>query len=107
MSDEFRWVAIAIVTIISSARITRLVTWDTFPPSVWLRIKWDTITRDGSWSILAHCGYCFGLYAAGFTVLTGWLSDWHLAWWLFNGWLAAGYAAAVVMAFDGDDGDDD
>lgn len=100
---EFEWVAVAIISVMSSARITRLVTWDHYPPSIWLRTKWDDWTKDGQWSLLVHCGYCFGLWAALFVVGTGWLSDWHLAWWLFNGWLAVGYAAAMVMAYDGDE----
>ena len=100
---DFEWVAAAIVAVISSARITRLVTWDHYPPSVWLRTKWDTLTNDGPWSLLAHCGYCFGLWAAAFVVGWGYLSNFHWTWWLFNGWLAVGYLAAIVMAFDGDD----
>lgn len=106
MSSEFFWIAVAIVSTMSSARITRLITWDKFPPAVRIRIWWDDVTNDGPWSLLAHCGYCFGLWAAGFVVLTGYLSDWHAAWWLFNGWLSAGYGAAIVMANDGDDGED-
>ena len=106
MSAEFHWLAIAAVVVMSSARITRLVTWDDFPPVVRLRIWWDTLTKDGSWSLLAHCGYCFGLWAAAFVVLTGYFSDWHAIWWVFHGWLSAGYAAAIVMTFDGDDGED-
>lgn len=101
--SNFEWVAVAIVTIVSSARITRLVVWDSYPPSVWLRSKWDALTKDGDWSLLAHCGYCFGMYAAGFTVLTGYFSDWHPIWWIFNGWLTASYGAAIVMSYDGDD----
>lgn len=103
MSD-FQWVAIAIVTTLSASRITRLVTWDSFPPSVWVRMKWDTITKDGSWAILAHCGYCFAVWAAFGVVLWGYLSDWNTFWWIINGALAASYVAAIVMSNDGDDG---
>jgi hypothetical protein len=106
MSTEFYWIAVAVVTTLSSARITRLITWDSFPPSVRVRMLWDRITRDGEWALLVHCGYCFGLWAAGFVVLWGYLSDFNTAWWLFNGWLGAGYLAAIVMANDGEDGED-
>src|SRR4051794_31719831 len=105
MSDHstFEWVAAAVVAVVSAARITRLITWDEYPPSAWLRMKWDALTNDGPWSVLAHCGYCFGLWAAGFVVLWGWLSDLHWSWWLFNGWMAVGYLAAITMAYDGED----
>lgn len=100
---DFQWVAAAVVAVLSTARITRLVTWDEFPPSVWLRVKWDTLTHDGSWALLAHCGYCFGLWAASVVVGWGYLSGFHWTWWLFNGWLSVGYLAAVFMAYDGED----
>lgn len=102
MSD-FQWVAAAVISVIASARLTRLVVWDKFPPSVWVRTKWDALTNDGSWSALAHCGYCFGMWAALFTVGTGYLSNWHEVWWVFNGWLAVSYLAATYVAYDGDD----
>lgn len=100
---DFQWVAIAIVSVVSAARITRLLTYDKFPPVVWLRIKYDTLTNDGPWSLLLHCGYCFGVWASAFVVGWGYLSDWDQWWWLFNGGMAAAYAAAIVVAFDGDE----
>lgn len=106
---DFQWVAIAVVTALSVARISRLVTWDSFPPSIWLRMRWDTITKDGSWSLLAHCGYCFSVWAAFGVVLWGYWCDWNGAWgavwWIVNGSLAASYVGAIVMSFDGDDGE--
>lgn len=104
--SEFHWVAVAIVSVLSSARITRLITVDSFPPSARVRIWWDDLTNDGPWSMLVHCGYCFGLWAALLVVGSGYLSDWHTAWWLFNGWMSVGYAAAIVMANDGDEDED-
>jgi drug/metabolite transporter (DMT)-like permease len=102
--SEFEWVAAAIVAAFSAARITRLVTWDKFPPSVWLRMKYAELTHDGPWTVLVECGYCFGVYAAGFVLGWGLLSDFHWTWWAFNGWMALAYAAAIIMAFDGDEG---
>lgn len=101
--SNFEWVAVAVVSVLGTARLTRLVVWDKYPPSMWLRTKWDEVTNDGPWSVLVHCGYCFGMWAGLFTVLTGYLSDWHEVWWLFNGWLATSYLAATYLAFDGDD----
>lgn len=99
----FEWVAVALVSIGSAARITRLITWDKYPPSAWLRAKWRKITKDGDWSILLECPYCFSLYAALGVLLWGYLTDFHLWWWLFNGWLALAYLAAIMVRFDGDD----
>lgn len=101
--STFEWVAAFVIAVVSVARISRLLTWDKYPPSVWVRTKWDALTDDGPWSVLVHCGYCFGLWAAMFVVGYGWLSDLHWSWWLLNGWLAVGYLGAVFMAFDGDD----
>lgn len=104
MSD-FEWVAAAILTVLATARITRLIVWDTYPPSVWFRIWWDRHTND-AWSELVHCGYCAGMYVSALVVLSGWLSDWHTAWWVTTGTLSAAYLGAIVMAYDGDEGDD-
>lgn len=101
---EFEYVAMAIVTALSVGRITRLVTWDTFPPSVWFRTKFDDLTKGGSWSVLVHCGYCFAVWAAFGVVLWGYWSDWNAFWWIINGVLAASYVGAIVMANDGDEG---
>lgn len=101
--SNFEWIAAAVIAVLSSARITRLIIWDKYPPSAWVRSKWDALTNDGEWSVLVHCGYCTAPYVALFTIGSGYLSDWHLGWWLFNGWLAASYLAAIVVAYDGDD----
>ena len=104
---QFEWIAAAIIAAISTARITRLVVWDTFPPSAHLRAKWADWTDGGAWEDLLKCGYCFGVYAAAFTLGTGWLSvalvgDLHWSWWLFHGWMALSYVAAIIMTFDGE-----
>lgn len=102
--SPFEWVAVAVVASLSAARITRLITWDKFPPSVWLRDKYRGITHDGPWSVLVECGYCFGLWAGGFVLGWGLISEFDRYWWWFNGWLAVGYLAAIIMVFDGDEG---
>lgn len=101
--SNFEWVAAAVVMVGSIARLTRLVAFDSFPPSAWLRMKWDGWTKDGEWAVLVHCGYCFSMWAGIAVVGSGYLSDWHPIWWIVNGWLAASYAAAVFVAYDGDD----
>lgn len=99
--NDLRWVAIALVGVFSAARISRLVTIDSFPPSVWLRIKWRSITDDGSWSTLVDCGWCFTVWSWAFVLGWGLIWDWPTAWWIFNSLLAGAYLAAMVQAHDG------
>jgi hypothetical protein len=105
---QFEWVAASVIAVLAAARLTRLFVWDAYPPTAWLRSKWDARTEDSDWNLLLHCGYCFGMYVALFVM--GWgavdlyLGDGlHLAWWVFHGWLAMSYLAAIVMAYDGEE----
>lgn len=100
---EFEWVAAALVAVVASGRYARLITWDSYPPSAWLRKKWDAVTKDGEWSELLHCGYCANIYIAFGVVLWGYFTDFNTLWWLINGSMAVAYAGAVFMAYDGDD----
>jgi hypothetical protein len=43
------------------------------------------------------------VWAGAFTVGSGYLSDWHPIWWVFNAWMSVSYVAAIVMAYDGDE----
>lgn len=102
--SNFTWVAIAVISVVSAARITRLMTYDIFPPIKWIREKYINAFPEGSdWATLWVCPYCFGMYSAAFVLLWGHLSHWDIYWWLFNGWMAMSYAAAVFMVHDGDD----
>lgn len=103
MSD-FEWVAAAVLAVLSTARITRLIVWDTYPPSVWFRLWWDRHASE-AWSELVHCGYCAGMYVSTLVVGSGWLCGWHTAWWIVTGVLSTAYLGAIVMAYDGDEGD--
>lgn len=110
MSKEFFWLAVALVSIVSSARLTRLWTFDGFPPVVWLRDRFERWTdktdRRRSWQTLAFCPYCASFWFTLVVVLSGWGSGWHTAWWLTNGVLGASYLAAILQVKDGDEGED-
>lgn len=116
MSTEFYWLAVVVTTIVSASRLTRLATWDSFPPVKWLRDKYADATDGNGWQILAFCGYCASFWITALVVGWGYLA--HVyghppngvsgnLWWAINGTLAASYLAAILMAHDGDDGDDD
>lgn len=110
MSSEFYWVAVALVTVTSAARLTRLATVDKFPPVVWVRDRYAALTdrpRLVGWQLLMFCGYCFSFWVTLGVGLWGWLAEWNEAWWLANGVLGGSYLAAILMAHDGDINDDD
>lgn len=93
-------VAACVVGVLSTARLTRLVTQDSFPPAAWLRIKWDTLTKDGPWSTLVHCHFCFSPYAGAVVLATAILTELHPWWWIINGWLAGAYVASIIVERD-------
>lgn len=89
-----------LVGILSIGRLTRLIVQDTFPPVVWLRIKWDDKTDGSGWNTLLHCHWCLAPWV---TIPIGaWalLSDLHWSWWIFNGWLAVAYLSSMVVQRD-------
>jgi hypothetical protein len=98
------WYAVVavVVGVVSAARITRLLVNDEFPPVVWLRIRWDTITHDGSWAKLAHCPWCAAPYIGAIILAWALLSGLHWTWWVFNGWMAGSYAASWLVFHDED-----
>lgn len=100
MNTELYLVLAIVVGVLSVGRLTRLVTQDTFPPAVWVRIKWDERTENSDWNPLLRCHWCFAPWAAIPVILWGWLSELHISWWLFNGWLAVAYLASMVVERD-------
>ena len=97
------WAAAVGVGVLGSARITRLVVADDFPPVVSLRIAWDRLTNDGPYSKLVHCPWCFAPWVVLINIIAALWSDLHPAWWLLNLWMAASYAASWVVFHDEDD----
>jgi hypothetical protein len=100
--STFFWIAAFVIGVLSAARITRLVTWDEFPPTRWWRIKFADMVGD-DWGKLFSCLWCFGPYAAAVVLGWGYLADFGTVWWLFNGWLGSGYLASMVVVRDGDE----
>lgn len=119
MSPEFYWVAVVATTIISTSRLTRLVTVDKFPPVKAIREWYENKTDGSDWQWLTLCGYCFSFWAALGVVISGLLCGVYdsaprgyddvsfTSWWIFNGIFAAAYLAGVFMAYDGTHGEDD
>lgn len=119
MSPTLYWIAVAVVTVIASARLTRLATFDHFPPVEWLRNKYAAKTDGTGWQLLAFCAYCASFWITAIVVALGYFAGVYSpdtaslayhpdtvaeqAWWLVMGTLAGSYVAAVFMVHDGDD----
>lgn len=88
------------VAVLSAGRFTRLVVADDYPPTIRIRMWWDTITKDGEWAKLAHCPWCFSPWAFLVVGGSGILSHLHPIWWLINGWLALAYVTGWVVFHD-------
>jgi len=89
-----------VVWIVSSARLTRLLTQDSFPPVVWLRMKWDDKTDGSGWNTLFHCHWCMSLWVTAIIGAWGYLANLHWTWWVVNVVLAASYINAMIVERD-------
>lgn len=89
-----------VVGVVSSARLTRLITQDSFPPAVWVRMKWDDLTDDSQWNPLFHCHWCMSFWTTLPIGLWGWLSNFHVSWWVVNLLLAGSYLNAMLVERD-------
>lgn len=93
-------IAAAVIAVVSTARTARLLTWDDFPPIVFLRGKWAAKFGADGWGGLVFCHFCTAPYlAAGMTVW--WiLGGAHWTWWAINGAWALAYLGAIVVSHD-------
>lgn len=99
--------AIAVI-VLGSGRLVRVIYYDAFPPSTWLRLKWDALTDRpgylGEWNKLLHCPWCLSFWITLGCVgwlIGGWYVGWLMfAWWVFWGTLAASYLATMVIVRD-------
>jgi hypothetical protein len=99
--STFVWIAASLVGILSVARTARLLIYDDLPPMVWLRshiVSW--YREDSKWSALWECPFCLAPYLMAGMGVWVWLSDLNTVWWVVNGWWAATYLAAIVVAYD-------
>lgn len=88
---------------IASARLTRLIVHDRYPPAAWLRIQWDKLTHDGPWSELVHCNYCAAPYCSAalwwpLYATMHWPFGWYIAALV---WFGMAYLAAIIVSYDG------
>jgi len=98
--DPWGWIAAALVGIVGTARLTRLGTEDDWPPVLALRGWWIERFNRSHWSELATCPFCQAPWWALLGMLWALLTDFHITWWLFYGWLSVAYVAAMIVARD-------
>lgn len=98
--SELQWVLAFLVGILATARLTRLLVFDDFPPTKWIRSKWDDWTDNNGWNELLHCAFCASFYIGAFVVAIGFASGFHPAWWATCSVLAGSYVAAMIVASD-------
>lgn len=89
-----------------AARFVRLIVAEDFPPILWLRVRWNHYTREGTrlehWNELPKCPWCSGPWMTLFALLTGYFSHWHWVWYAFWGWLALSYITSWIVFHDED-----
>lgn len=104
---------------LASARATRLITHDAWPPMAWARTRAETIlgrhgTAGADWAVGVTCPFCVAPYvvaanlawclaAGALTDLTwtgGSVWSWAGAWWVLNTWAAVAYVASMVVVRD-------
>ncbi len=98
--DPLTIAAAAAVGVVSAARLTRLITKDHWPPMSFARRKYVELTKDTEWSVLAECPFCVAPYVVAADLAWAMRSDLDRSWWAFNGWLAASYAASLIVVRD-------
>jgi len=106
--DLWPWALAALLCVAASARLTRLLTQDMYPPAMWLRDRWDARTEESDWNLLLHCHWCLApwvalpLVVASYFALADHRSDfhpWHLLWG-FMAWMAVSYLASWIVNND-------
>ena len=112
MSIEFYWVAVVATTILSVARLSRLLVIDKWPPVKKARDWYESKTDGSDWQWLTLCAFCMAPWVALGVLAWGLMANvyplhypatgfWAQAWWVFNGWLAISYLAGSYVARDG------
>jgi hypothetical protein len=109
-TDPLLIVAAVIVAVFGIGRTVRLLTYDDFPPSIWVRSLWNRVTRGSLWHKIVTCLWCASPYITA--ICMGWfflgLFLWQpllIAWWIVWGFAALSYAASILVRRDEPEGE--
>lgn len=97
---------VAVVFVVASARVTRLIVADTLPPIIKMRIWYEDHTS-GGWETLMRCPWCTSFWVVALNGLAGWLAHsvggalWTV-WFAVNIAFAAAYVAGWLVFHDED-----
>ena len=97
--QPFVIVCVAVVAVLSVARITRLIVDDDYPPVKWATYQFVKRVPE-RWGVLVECPWCVSPYVAAVVVAWGWASGLHWTWWVGNGIAALSFAAAWLNMRD-------
>lgn len=109
LENPFLTILVVATFALGVGRLSRVITWDAFPPSIRLRELWVKATSSadgtpGPWGKLFTCFWCLtpwlmlgsmAWFAVG--MLVPWIA---IAWWVFWGWLALSYLSSMLIARD-------
>jgi hypothetical protein len=106
MTVDLTLIVAFLIGVLGTARVTRLIAEDDYPPALWLRELWIVkVCKGNAWSKLIECPFCLSPYIGAVNLGFAWLSingdstlDWW--WWIPNLWLAGAYLAASYVARD-------
>jgi len=112
IDNPFLGILAILVAVLGPARLARVVTYDDFPPAMWLRkkvVRALAARKRGDWAKIATCFWCFTpwvvLASMGWFIL-GLVVPWiGVLWWVSWGWLALSYLASWWIARDEPAGD--
>jgi hypothetical protein len=96
--------AAVVVGVLGVGRLSRAIYYDAFPPSIWLRTKWDLLTEESSWNLLLHCPWCLTHWIAAGSLAVFVVGIWvpwvAVVWWVWHVWFAISYLASMVIVRD-------
>lgn len=96
--EQFTLLAV-LTMVLGVARVSRIVTYDDFPPTEWLRVRWIVLVGE-KWGKLLTCFWCTTPYVAAGSLAWSVYSDFHWSWWAFWGTFAISQAASTLLSYD-------
>jgi len=88
-----------LIAVFGTARLTRIVAHDDYPPAEWLRMQSYRLLGD-KWGKITNCIWCTQPYIVLICMSWGWFSDFHWSWWAFWAWMALSQAGSSLLAYD-------
>lgn len=93
-----------LTAIFGVGRLVRVIIFDAWPPTVWLRVTWQDRFGSDGWAKILLCPWCLTPWIMAVCIgwfLIGNLVLWiGIVWWVIWGWLALSYVASIVIAYD-------